>query len=97
MSHGTSALSALKAEGGSERLQKRDQRLLIGVTEVGTEVMAAVDDIIRTFAQREELLSYIREYLTRLLVRGAGRQCFQVAHQLHYRFYDRFVVSQPIG
>src|SRR4029077_12802505 len=63
----------------SERLQEGDQRPLVGVTEVGAEVMAAVDDVIRAFAQCEEPFSHICEDPACLVVRGVRRQRLQVA------------------
>src|SRR5271165_6999974 len=81
----------------SERLQKSDQRLFVGIAEVGAEIVAAVDDVIRAFAQREELLANIREYLARLLVASARRQCLQVMHQLHDNLDHRLVAQQPLA
>ena len=59
--------------------------------------MAAVDDVIRAFAQCEELLPNVREYLARLLVRGVRRQCLQVTHELDHRLYYRLVMRQTFA
>lgn len=55
--------------------QKGDQRLLVGIIESGAEIVAAIDDVIGAFAQREELLAHIGEDLPRLIVGGTWRQC----------------------
>src|SRR6266436_6198161 len=81
----------------SERLEEGDQRLRVAIAEVGAEVMAAIDDVIRAFAQYKELLADVREYLARLIVGGARRQRLQVAHQLHHRLHHRLVVRQSLA
>jgi hypothetical protein len=57
-----------------ECLQERDQCVLVGVAESGAEIVAAVDDVIRAFAEHKQLFADIGKDLPRLLVGGAPRQ-----------------------
>jgi len=58
--------------------------------------MAAVDDIIRAFAERKQLLAEIGEYLTCLLVGRTLWQCPQVMQQLNDDFDHLLVMRQPL-
>jgi len=44
--------------------------------------VTAIDDVIRAFAEREQLFSNIGKNLPRLLVAGAWRQRLEIVQQL---------------
>ena len=81
---------ALALGGPSERLQKLDQRALVVVAQrrlllevAGAEVVAAIDDEVRTLAQLEQRLDQVGEDLARLARRSrpcgsAFRSCFDL-------------------
>src|SRR5215469_6485753 len=79
-----------------EGLQEGDQRLLVSVPQLGAEIMTAVDDIIRAFAERKQLLAEIGEYLTCLLVGRALWQCPQIMQQLNEESDHRLVMHQSL-
>ena len=58
--------------------------------------MAPIDDVVRAFAQCEQLFGDIREDLSRLRVGGALWQRLQVADQLYHNLDHRFVMFQTL-
>src|SRR5450755_2276633 len=70
----------------SQGLEKFDQGTLVLVAqtgllakEVGAEVMATIDDVVRALADLEQRFDQVRKDLSRLLVGRARRKRFEVA------------------